>query len=360
MSKKNAPPPLRSDPLPFAFQNRIVMAFLATVMAALFLSACAAEPTPAAEPTDQPTVAPTPTAIPYEDFAGAAVPTADPVQLAQLTRLLSLVPQSFSSAIYLDMEHLRSNVGLAAAINPEGLGLDLVLPPLVTGLVNTIAVAGDFQNRTVITPFRGDFDIGELLRLAGGLGLDLNTGGSQPYEGHDVWDIDALGTLLAMAEADETTGVAASGRDATASDARALAEASLDAFDGRSARLLDRPGLAELAANVPSGFAAVVLSQCETLPLFAYGQWAPGCTGAVATAGMLSSDLVVFHSLIAFPNQNLAAVALKRATEVVDGQKQSHGFKDLGVRQEGENLRVRVIVNLLKFTDAFRLFAPGQ
>ena len=319
-------------------------------MAAIFLAACAAEPTLTAEsiitePTAQPSVAPTPTPKPYEDFSSAAVPSADPERLAQFTRLLSLVPETYGSAMYLDMEFLRSNVSLANSISPEVLGLDLALPSIATGLVNAIAVAANFQTNAVVTPFQGDFTIPDIIRLASSLGLPLSKGGPQRYEGHDVWDINALGTALAMAAADETTGVAASAQDATASDAIGLAEASLDAFDGRSARLLDAPGLTSLVGNVPSGFAAVVLSQCERLPLFADVQALPGCTGAVLTADMLSSNLVVLHALIGFADQDQARSALKRATVALAGQNRIHGFEDLGVRQEGENLRLRIQVH---------------
>ena len=335
--------------------------FIAAVTGAVLLAACAADPAPAtepakAEPTAQPTATPTPTPIPYEDFAGAAVPPADPERLEQLTRLLSLVPESYSSAVYLDMEFLRSTENLATFISPDVLGLDVALPSFASGLVNTIAVAVNLQARSVITPFHGDFPIADMLRLASGFGLQLSEGGPQTYEGHDVWDINALGTVLAMAAANETTGVAASGRY----DARALIEASLDAFDARSPRLLDTPGLSGLVGNVPSGFAVAVLSQCEILPLSADAQGLPGCNGAVATADILSGGLVVVHALIGFADQDQAASALQRAAEVLENQNRSHGFEDLGVRQEGENIRVRVIVDISKFTDVFRLFTPSR
>jgi hypothetical protein len=213
------------------------------------------------------------------------------------------------------MECLRSNVALNALINPESLGLNVVSPSLATGLVDTIAVAVDFQTRSLVTPFQGDFAIADMLRLASGFGLDLNSGGPQPYEEHDVWDIDALGLVLAIAEADETTGVAASGRGVTAIEARALAEASLDCFDGRSAGLLSAPGLVDLVSDVPSGFAALVLAECERLPLFADAQGLPGCTAAVVTAAVLRNDLIVIHALMGFADQNQALADMRQATE---------------------------------------------
>lgn len=334
-------------------------------MAAILLAACSAEPTITAEsittePTAQPSVAPTPTPKPYEDFASATVPSADPERLARFSKLLSLVPESYGSAMYLDIEFLRSNVSLAKFTSLEVLGLDLALPSIATGLVNTIVVAADFQTRSVVTAFQGNFTIVAMLQVANSFGLQLKEGGPQTYEGHNIWDIDALGVILAIAIADETTGLAASGQDATGSGAIGLAEASLDAFDGRSARLLDAPGLASLAGDVPSGFAAVVLSQCERLPLFADVQALPGCTGAVVTAGLLSTELVVIHALIGFLDQDQARSALDRATDALESQNRTLGFEDLGLRREGENVRVRVIVDVSKFTDVFRLFAPGS
>ena len=349
----------------FPFNGRIAMAFLAAVVAAIFLAACGADTTsitePAtAEPTAQPTVAPTPTPIPYEDFASAVVPPADPERLAQLVTLLSLVPEGYDSAVYLDMEFLRSDASLAALISPEVLGLDVALPSLATGLVNKLAVAVDFRTRSLVTPFQGDFAIADMLRLASNFGLSLSEGGPQSYEGHDVWDINALGTVLAIAVADDKIGVAASGPGVTPTDARALTEASLDAFDGRSARLLDAPDLSGLVGNVPSGFAAAVLSRCENLPLFTDAQDLASCTGAVVSVDILPGGLVVFHALIGFADQGQAASALQGVSESFESQKQSQGFEDLGVRQEGENVRVRVIVGLPKLTGVFQLFTPSR
>lgn len=348
--------------MPFQYKKRTGMAFFAVVMTAIFLAACGAgDPTPATEPTKteptaQPTATPTPTPKPYGDFASALVPPTDPEQLARLTNLLSLVPASFSSAVYLDLELLRSNASLATFISPEVLGVDVALPSFATGLVNTIAVAADLQARNVITPFHGDFPIADMLRLASGFGLQLSEGGPQSYEGHDVWDINALGTVLAMAAADETTGVAATG-----TDARALTEESLDAFDGRSARLLDAPGLLDMMGNTPSGFAAMVLSQCENLPLLGDSFELPGCVSAVVTVSTLAGDLVVFHALIGFTDQDQATSAWERANESLENQKRSHGFEDLGVRPQGDdNLRVRVIADLSRFSEVLRLFTPSR
>jgi len=343
--------------------SRFTAAVFAALLGMFLLAACTSESAPVTEApqaTAEPTATPLPTAVPYEDFAGAVIPPADPVRLAQLTKLLSLVPENYSSTIYLDMELLRSSDTLAAYIDPETLGMDIALPSIATGLVNTVAVAVDFETRSIVTPFQADFAIGDLLQLAWGFGLDLGAGEPTPYNGHDVWDIDALGSVLSMASADETSGVAASGQNATIEGARALAEASLDAFDGRSAKMLDAPGLAELLAGVPSGFAAGVLSRCERVPLFVEIDGLSGCAGVVVSADILPGDLAVFHSLIGFTGPDFAEAAMANAAEALENQNRSHGFEDLGVRQEGQNLRVRVIVELPEFAEVFALFNSGR
>ena len=334
------------------------LALLSAAVAAVFLAACAASVTPTAGPTAQPSFTPEPTTTPYEDFADAEVPPADPEGLARLTNLLSLIPESYGSAVYLDLSLLKSDPALAASITPEALGLDVALPSIATGLVNNIAVAVDFQTRNLVTPFQAGFAIADMLKLAGSFGLQVSEGGPRSYEGHDVWDINAFGTVLAMAAADEKTGVAASGQGVTAADARTLTEAALDAFDGRAASLLDAPGLAGLMGDVPSGFAAAVLSGCERLPLLASAQGLAGCTGAVVSVATLPGELVVFHALIGFADQDQAAAALALAAEALEGKKGTHSFEDLGLRQEEENVRIRVIVALAKFTGVFQLFAP--
>ena len=220
-------------------------------------------------------------------------------------------------------------------------------------MVSAVAVAGDFQTRNLVTPFQTDFTIVAMLQVGSSFGLQLNEGSPQTYEGHNIWDIDALGVVLALAAADDTIGVAASGPDAIG-----LAEASLDAFDGRSARLLDAPGLASLVGDVPSGFAAAVLSQCENLPLFTDVQALPGCTGAVVAADILAQNLVVLHAIFAFEDQDQAQNALERTTELLESQSQTLEFDDLGVIQEGNKVWVRVIGGGEETTAWFRFFDP--
>ena len=170
-------------------KKQAVVAILAAAFALVFLAACSAATklaTEAAPPTVEPTATPVPIptapAIPYGDFANAEIPPADPERLAQLTKLLSLVPESFNSAVFLDLESLKSNESLADLINPRILGMDVALPSIATGLVSRIAVASDTQNRSLVTPFRSEFPIGDMLRLASGFGINLGGDGPTSYE----------------------------------------------------------------------------------------------------------------------------------------------------------------------------------
>lgn len=345
----------------FKFKNRASVATITAMLAVFSLAACATETAPALQ-TLVPTAAPTltPTVIPYEDFADAVIPTANPERLAQLTKLLSLVSEEFGTTVYLDIEFLRTNESLTSLITPEVLGLDVALPSIATGLVDRIAVAADIQDRRLITPFQSDFAIEDLLRLAGGFGFDLGGDGPTPYEGHDVWDINALGTTISIASANETTGVAAAGQGISVDEARSLVESSLESFDGRAAGILDTPGITDLLENIPSGFAAGVVSECETIPLFVEIQTLSGCSAVAVSADILPGDLAVFHSLIRFTGPELAESALERAAEALERQNLSHEFEDLGMRLEGQNMRVRVIVDLSDFADVFELFTSRE
>lgn len=347
----------------YKLKNRAFVAVIAAMLAVFLLAACSTETAPVLEtlePTAEPTAAPTPTVTAYKDFADAVIPAADPERLAQLFKLLTLVPQGFGSAVYLDMEFLRTNESLTSLITPEVLGLDVALPSIATGLVDRIAVAADLQDRRFITPFQSDFAIGDILKLAGGFGFDLGGDGPTPYEGHDVWDINALGTTLSIASADETTGAAGAGQGISVDEARRLVESSLDSFDGRAAGILDTPGLIDLLEGIPSGFASGVVSECESVPLFVEIQELSGCAGVAVSADVMPGELAVFHALIGFTGPELAESAMERAAEALERQDLSHDFEDLGVRLEGQNVRVRVIVDLSEFADVFELFTSGE
>ena len=85
-----------------------------------------------------------------------------------------------------------------------------------------------------------------------------------------------------------------------------------------------------------------------------------GCLGVVISADVLPGNRTVFHSLIGFTDPDLAKTAIGKAAEVLENQSRSHGFEDIGMRQEDHNLRVKVISELPKFPYVFELFSSGR
>ena len=85
-----------------------------------------------------------------------------------------------------------------------------------------------------------------------------------------------------------------------------------------------------------------------------------GCLGVVISADVLPGNRTVFHSLIGFTDPDLDKTAMEKAAEVLENQSRSHGFEDLGMRQENHNLKVRVISELPKSPYVFELFGAGR
>jgi len=64
--------------------------------------------------------------------------------------------------------------------------------------------------------------------------------------------------------------------------------------------------------------------------------------------------------LVRFPDQAVAGLAIEQTAEALEKENRSQGFDDLGVRQEGRNLRIRLIVSLPKFAEVFQLLASSN
>ena len=80
----------------------------------------------------------------------------------------------------------------------------------------------------------------------------------------------------------------------------------------------------------------------------------------MVSTSILPGDLAAFHAVITFPAPAIATAALQLTSGLLERASQTHGFEDLGVSQEGELLRVRVIVNVGKFSDVFPLFTSSN
>ncbi len=126
---------------------------LTLLTTAFVLAACSGGSGLSSGPTPEPGDSPTSTPNSFGDFATANITPAGPERLTNLTSLLSLVPQEYESAVYLDLGILRSNVLPTRSVDAQALGLSSALPSLATGLVNSVAIASDSEALRIITPF---------------------------------------------------------------------------------------------------------------------------------------------------------------------------------------------------------------
>jgi hypothetical protein len=271
--------------------------------------------------------------------------------------MLSLVPANYGWAVYLDLKALRDDPNLAAAISPDSLGLALALPSLVTSVVDGLVVASDRQTGDIITGFNGAFEIKDLLRIGGGFGLQLGGHGPEDYGTHQIWDVDFLGDSVAIGSANTRTGVAGVGSRPDV-DPVALVKQSLNAFDRDTPNILDTGVATRLLESLPSGFASAVISECRDLAVLAKTQGIPVCLSAAVSTDLLDGQTGVFHFLAGFVNEELAAAAVELARDALEAQSPSAGLREVGVRQEGDLIRVRVVADLPQFEETFRLFTP--
>ena len=339
---------------------RLSWIFSAAVLAALLLlAACSSDSANTPVPAS-PTPEPSPTALALSaDFATAQIPLPDEQRLAQLKEMLSLVPADYGWAVHLDLKALRDNPGLAAAISPDSLGLELALPSLVTSVLDGLTVATDRRTGNIITGFNGAFEISDLIRIGGGFGLQLVGDGPEDYGTHQIWSIDFLDDSAALGSANANTGVAGVGSGPEV-DPVALVKQSLDAFDGDTPSILDTGAATRLVESLPSGFASAVISDCRDLAVLAEAQGIPGCLSAAVSADLLDGQTAVFHFLAGFVYEELAAAAVELTRNSLEAQSPSAGLREVGVRQEGDLVRARVVTDLPQFEEAFKLFTPQE
>ena len=333
----------------------------ALLVTLLLLAACSSD---SAESPVQPGPTPTATAEPSPtapalsaDFATANIPPPDPQRLAQLKEMLSLVPADYGWAVHLDLKALRDNASLATVVSLDSLGLESALPSLVTSVLDGLSIATNRQTGAVITGFNGAFEVKELLRVAGGFGIQLGDDAPEDYRDHQIWNINFLGDSAAMGSANANTGVASAGSK-PAVDTVALVKQSLDAFDRDTPSILDTGAATRLLENLPSGFASAVISECRDLAVLAETPGIPVCLSAAVSADLLDDQTAVFHFLAGFVSEELAANAAELARDTLEAQLSSAGLWEVGVRQEGNLVRARVIADLPQFEETFGLFTP--
>ena len=324
------------------------------LLAALALAACSqAEPTPTPTPTATPTPTTTPTLAPLVVRRDVSLPAPDPNRLAQVSKLLSLVPADYHSVITLDVQGLKESPLLSGLVDSDRLGIPGIIPIDATGLLDRVAVAVTGEGQ--ITVMQGAIDVASMLNLAGRFGLSLDIPDPEDYQGHQVWDIDIFGITLALGQADTTTVIFSSGSPAGGPLAAANVKESLDAFDGLTPGFLSQPNGQRLLQRLPSGFAAAVLADCSGIGQLATITDIPGCIGAAISAEITGDGEVTFYGLAAFQDEAQASAALEIALKRVQ-EEDALPFDEVTVGQEQELIWTIIVVREEQVAEALGAF----
>ena len=286
------------------------------------------------------------------------MPAPDPNRLAQISRLLSLVPADYHSVVALDIQGLKESPVLRGLVDSNSLGIPGIIPIDAAGLLDRVAVAVAEDRQ--ITLIQGDIDVASMLNLAGRFGLSLNLPDPEDYRGHQVWDIDILGITLALGQADATTVVLSSGSPAGGSSAAgpsaaANVKASLDTFDGLAPGFLGRPNGQRLLQRLPSGFATAFLAECADVGQLATIIDIPGCTGAALSAEITGEGEVTLYGLAAFQDEALALAALEIALKRIQ-EEDVLPFDEVAVGQEQELIWTIIVVREEQVAEALEAF----
>lgn len=323
----------------------------------LGLAACSqSTPTPASTPTPQPTATPIPVLAesPKVMLGDVSFPPPDQGKLENLSRLLSLVPGDYTSAVFVDINALEESPLLRNAIDLEELGVPAIISSGGTGLLDRVGVASQARGREPITLLQGEVDVESMLQLAGGFGLSLGAPQAEDYRGHQVWNIEVFGLTLAVGQADPNTVVFSSGSSADGPTAIEIVKSSLDSFDGLAPGLLGKPSTQKLLAELPSGFATALLAGCSELANLGVIVNLPGCASAAVSAGLTQTEVVIY-GLALFEEESQAAAALQLAVERIEaGVVLAIG--EVAIDQEQELILVRVTVDPEQVAEALKAF----
>lgn len=314
-------------------------------------------------PSPTPTPTPVPTATPRAPvllLENAILPSPDPDRLARVTQIFSLVPEGYSTAVFMDIRALDNSPILRDAVNNlEGLGLHGILPAAATSLLDGIGVALGEHEQGPITLLDGEVDIESLLQLAGGFGLSINGVESQIYRGHKIWSLNVLGFTLAVGEADAATVVATSASPIGGPPASELVKIALDSFDGVTPRMLDNPGTQRLINKLPSGFLTTLLSRCDEIQELASIIDMPNCTGAAISAEPMGRDRLVINGIVRFQDEGTAAAAMQMAVQRLEDQGRL-SFGGVMFGQEAELVWSLLIVDSAQVVEALKAFSFPQ
>ena len=323
-------------------------------LAAALLGACT-------QASHSPTVTPTATLAPTlasgqgsgQGSGDTSLPAPDSEQLARLSHVLSIVPESYSSVVYFDLKALASSPLLTKAIDVEAMGLQGAVPAAALILLDGLGVATDRGGDGLITVLEGPFDIDSLVQVASGFGLSI--GGPKPkdYREHSVWSLEILSLSLAAGTIDKNTTVFASGSPTGGATAEELVKGALDSFDGHTPSLLDAPWLDRLVSNLPSGFATTIFQGCGDVSEIANVVDLPGCNGVGVSAGLQGEDAVVLCALVGFEDESLATAALQVAQQRLEAEG-NMPFGEVVVGQQDSMIWTRVLVEAARVTEAVR------
>ena len=301
------------------------------------------------DPAPTPTATPPPTATPAPVAAGAPVdagslPSPDPSRLARVKRLLSAIPQGNSTAVFIDVAGVRDSQTLLDAVPLDQLGLPSIFPTAITQLLDGVAISVNRETRASLTLLEGDADVESLLQLAGSFGL--LTGGNEPqlYREHRTWSLNLLGLSLSLGEAGEDLLAVSTGSSGIGPTASEIVQNALDSLDGLAPSLAQEPGVQRLLDRLPSGFITALLGRCASLRDPVAHLDLPGCIGAAVSAGLLDGGQVVLYALVSFPDEGVAADAVKLALDQTQRQSGAAGA-NISVGQDEELVWLRVAID---------------
>ena len=330
------------------------------LLAAIVLAGCtqaATSSTPVPTATATPTPIPTATTAPTPNLPikleNGVLPDPDPDRLAKLSRLLTLVPADFGTAVFVDVQAIKDSPLLQSEFDMAELGLPAIVSSTATNLLNGVGVVEGPEGEGTLAVLDGPIDVESLLQLAGGFGFALGAPEPEPYRDHRVWNIDVLGLILAVGEADANTAVFSSGLNAENVYPLDLVKGSLDSFDGLAPGWLDEPVNDRLLKRLPSGFVTTLLARCGELAQLAVVIDLPGCAGAAVSAQSLGADGVVLYGLVAFEDETSASAGLELALERIEAEG-GLLFGDVTVGLEEELVWTRVLLDTSQVGQALR------
>ena len=211
-----------------------------------------------------------------------------------------------------------------------------------------VLASPDSGDGTVVI-FQG-VELESLVDLARSLGMAIDPE-PEYYQGYRVWSGQILGLgALSLAELGDNTSIIAQGPVTDHSVPERLVHNMLDLEDAPSEGFVDGPVFWGLVDQQPSGPVIVVADECRSLAELYSDITLVGCTAAAVSVNEVSANQVVTHLVLGFGTEVQAEIALPLLR---DGLLSSEiRLEEIGIRQEGVLLRVRIVGNTQEIIDA--------